>query len=140
MAPNGLVEIQFINAAQQGNAVSAEDQRRANSHAARIAHAKARRLRTIEYQASKASQAPKGAQTAQDRRIISTSGGQPILGNTADIDHSTLPSPVGLLASDRRDPFDSFGRSFKQVEHFLLDYCMFSAAFIGIVFGESACF
>lgn len=140
MASNGLARIQFINASHQGDAMWVEDQRRANSHAARIAHAKARRLRTIEYQASKANQAPKGVQGAQDRRIIATSGMQTILGNTVDIDHSILPSPMSLLASDRRDPFNSFGRPFKPVEHFLLDYCKSFTAFIGIILGEFLCF
>lgn len=123
MALNGLGIIQFINTSHQGNAKSAEEQRRANSHAARIAHAKARRLRTIEYQASKASQASKGTQEVEDRSIIATRRVQPILGSTVGIEQSILPSPMSLLASDRRDPFDSFGRSFKPVEHFLLDHC-----------------
>lgn len=124
MAPKGLGIIQFINTSHQGNVVSAGEQRRANSHAARIAHAKARRLRTIEYQASKAIQAPMGSQEVEDQTIIAASGVvQPILDDTVEIEQSILPSPASLLASDRRDPFESFGRPFKPVEHFLLDYC-----------------
>ncbi|KAL5350410.1 hypothetical protein ACLOAV_003978 [Pseudogymnoascus australis] len=123
MAPKGLGIIQFINTSHQGNVVSAGEQRRANSHAARIAHAKARRLRTIEYQASKAIQAPMGSQEVEDQTIIAASGVvQPILDDTVEIEQSILPSPASLLASDRRDPFESFGRPFKPVEHFLLDY------------------
>lgn len=123
MTSNGLGRIQFINTSHQGDAISAEEQRRANSHAARIAHAKARRLRTIEYQASKASQATKDTQEAEDRSIIATSSVQPILDNNVGIEQRILPSPMSLLASDRRDPFESFGRAFKPVEHFLLDHC-----------------
>ncbi|KFY51226.1 hypothetical protein V496_08885 [Pseudogymnoascus sp. VKM F-4515 (FW-2607)] len=107
----------------QGSVVSAEEQRRANSHAARIAHAKARRLRTIEFQASKAIQAPMGSQEVEDQTIVAASGVvQPILDDTVEIEQSILPSPASLLASDRKDPFESFGRPFKPVEHFLLDY------------------
>lgn len=123
MASSGLGIIQFINTCRQGEATSAEDQRRANSHAARIAHAKTRRLRTIEYQVSKAKEALKGTQSGEDRSIITTSGVQPIPGDMIVIEQSILPSPTSLLASDRKDPFDSFGRAFKPVEHFLLDHC-----------------
>lgn len=123
MALSGLGIIQFINTSRQGDATSAEDQRRANSHAARIAHAKTRRLRTIEYQAIKARQPLRDTQGGEDRSIIATSGVQPVPDDMIVVEQSILPSPMSLLASDRRDPFDSFGRSFKPVEHFLLDHC-----------------
>jgi hypothetical protein len=135
MASSGLGIIQFINTSRQGDVTSAEDQRRANSHAARIAHAKTRRLRTIEYQASKARQEPKGTQSSEDRRIIATSGMQPIPDDMIVVEQSILPSPMSLLASDRRDPFDSFGRAFKPVEHFLLDYCKSSHRFYWYCYG-----
>lgn len=124
MASSNLGIIQFINTSHQGNVVSAEEQWRANSHAARIAHAKARRLRTIEYQARKAIQAPMGSQEVEDLITIAASGVvPPILDGTVDTEQSIFHSPVSILASDRKDPFESFGRPFKPVEHFLLDHC-----------------
>ncbi|OBT67372.1 hypothetical protein VE03_03055 [Pseudogymnoascus sp. 23342-1-I1] len=123
MSSNGLGIIQFINTSHQGNTLSAGEHRRANSHAARTAHAKARRLRMIEYQASKVIQPPNDTQNVEDRTVVATSSVvQPILDNTVEIEQSIIPSPVSLLASDRKDPFNSFGRRFKPVEHFLLDH------------------
>jgi len=113
--------IQFINLSYPGDATSGELQRRANSHAARTAHAKARRLCMIEYQASKISQTPEDAQGLKKRRSVPRSSERPPF-NTIETEAPFLPSPVSMLASDRRDPFQSFARSFQPTEHFLLDH------------------
>jgi hypothetical protein len=110
--------IQFINLSYRGEATSGKLQRQANSHAARIAHAKARRLCITEYQASKTSQIPEDTQRLKKRGSVPRGREQPTL-----TEELFLPSPVSLLASDRRDPFQSFARSFQPIEHFLLDYC-----------------
>jgi hypothetical protein len=122
MKLNELGGIQFINMFYQSDAISAEEQRRAHSHAARTAHAKARRLCTVEYQARKASQLPKGTQGIKERSVVPRSSVQPNL-NVAETEQPVLPSPVSLLASGRRDPFTSFARPLKPIEHFLLDHC-----------------
>jgi hypothetical protein len=122
MKLNELGTIQFANTFYPGDAMAAEEQGRAHSHAARAAHAKARRLRTIEYQARKASQIPEDHQGVKERSIAPSSSVQPIL-NAVETEQPLLPSPVSLLASDRRDPFKSFARSFESIEHFLLDHC-----------------
>ncbi|KAI9735740.1 MAG: hypothetical protein M1818_006348 [Claussenomyces sp. TS43310] len=121
MKSNGLGRIQFINTSDPGNAISAEEKRRANSHAARTAHAKIRRLRTIEYQAEKGRQEPEGTQEALGRSIAPRSSVQPTP-TAVETEQLVLISPVSLLASSRRDPFQSFARSFKPIEHFLLDH------------------
>jgi len=114
--------IQFINMCYPGEAMPAEEQGRAHSHAARTAHAKARRLRTIEYQARKASQIPEELQGLKERSIAPRSSALP-RPNAVDTEQPVLPSPITLLASDRRDPFKSFARPFEPIEHFLLDHC-----------------
>jgi len=101
--------------------MSVKEQRRAHSHAARTAHAKARRLCTIEYQAVKASQTPESTQGVKERSIAPRSSVQSTL-HAVETEQPVLPSPVSLLASDRRDHFKSFARSFEPVEHFLLDH------------------
>lgn len=67
----------------------------------------------LEYQAGKSNPIPGASETNAER------------GNTsvAETEKPALPSPISLLASDRRDPFCSFARPFKPVEHFLLDHC-----------------
>lgn len=112
MAPDEPRKIQFINLSHPIDVASAESQRRANSHAARIAHARTRRLRTIEYQARKAMQHP-----VDDWRVDEETR------TTNELEKGPVPSPVSLLASDRRDPFTSFASAFKPIEHFLLDHC-----------------
>lgn len=126
--------IQFINLSFPGDAISAKEQRRVHSHAARTAHANARRILTIEYQSGKAKQIPENAQGVKEQSITLKSRARPALGET-EIEQAGLPSPVSLLASDRRDPFQSFARSFKPVEHFLLDHCRFPTT--SIVWGPN---
>lgn len=127
-------KVQFVNLSFPGNATSTAVQRRAHSHAARTAHAKARHLRMIEYHASKIKNSqipeaedPRGAQVTHQRRsgaprsnLVSS---LPIGATKADSHVIQLPSPISLLASDRRDPFKSFARLLKPIEHFLLDHC-----------------
>jgi hypothetical protein len=103
--------IQFVNVFP-GNIASTEEQRRLHSHAARTAHAKARRLCTTKYQASKANQLSESSKGSDEMSVVPRINQQHV-----------LPNPVSLLASDRKDPFESFARPFNQVEHFLLDYC-----------------
>jgi len=125
MTSNGLGSIQFINKSSLDNDLTVEDQRRAHSHAARAAHAKARRLATIQYQSSKATQVEDSNHAVNERRITVKSNRHAILNaaksNTTE--QPALPSPLNPLPSDRRDPFESFVRPLKRGEHFLLDYC-----------------
>jgi hypothetical protein len=115
-------KIQFIGSSYPRNAISAKVQQRVHSHAARTAHAKARRLRIIDHQAGKAKQVAEASQEVEERgstprgNLLSISGG-------IEMEKSVLFSPASLLAADRRDPFSSFARSFTPIEHFLLDHC-----------------
>lgn len=122
MKSNQPGKIQFINTVVPGAALSANEQRRAHSHAARTAHAKARRLCTLKYQAEKARQIAGEARGGTGQRIA-LRGGVKLTPNAVEEEQSALPSPLGLLASDRRDPFDSFVRPFHPTEYFLLDHC-----------------
>lgn len=119
----GNTGIQFIVSAYSRD-TSAKEQQKAHSHAARAAHARARRLRTIEYQASKAGQQPETPREVKD--LETTTKGCDILALKADETEGTvLPSLLNLLSSDRRDPFSCFARDFEPIEHFLLDHCEF---------------
>jgi hypothetical protein len=119
--PNKPGNIQFITLAHPRDTTSVKTQRRAHSHAARTAHARARQLRTIEYQAAKIRQTLASEET-KDREITPKDNVISVF-NSVEAEKPTLPSPISLLASDRRDPFNSFARSFKPIEHFLLDQC-----------------
>lgn len=101
--------------------LSPREQRQAHSHAARAAHAKARRLCTIEYQAGKASQIEKDTEGIQEL-VVASSSNVPAIG-AFGAEQAVLPSPVNLLSPNGRDPFDSFARPLKPFEHFLLDHC-----------------
>lgn len=115
---NTSSKIQFITSFDPGNTKSANQQRRVHSHAARTAHAKARRLRMIDYQECKTRPAPEGSQETETRMdsVLSEV-------DAVETEKALRPSPVSLLASDRRDPFNSFARSLEPIEHFLLDHC-----------------
>jgi hypothetical protein len=67
----------------------------------------------LEYQAGRSNRTTGASETHVARENSSVAG----------TEKTTLPSPIGLLASDRRDPFCSFARPFKPLEHFLLDHC-----------------
>ncbi|CAJ2502367.1 Uu.00g097610.m01.CDS01 [Anthostomella pinea] len=102
---NGL---QFVHQSFPGDTSTRRRQKRVvHSNAARAAHAEARRCRTIEYQASK-TRAAEGSQLSGSN----DSG-------SGEVVASRMPRQ---LASGRKDPFTSFVRPFKPVEHFLLDY------------------
>lgn len=127
MPPNEPREIQFINLSHPAEAAATESQRRAHSHAARAAHARTRRLRTMEYRAHKATQ------HADDGRGSNAEGiGEQLLVNkdavsaapkAVQLQTALVPGPANLLASDRTDPFVSFARPLKPFELFLLDHC-----------------
>lgn len=105
-------EIQFIFSSHSGlhGVKSAETQRRVHSHAARAAHAKARRQRLLNYQDIE------DGRNSEDKTQLSTK-------TTAQVGLNTILSPISLLGSGRRDPFASFARHLNPMEDFLLDYC-----------------
>jgi len=133
-----LGQIQFIGSSYSGETTSSEGQRRVHSHAARIAHARARRLRTISYRAGKTRQTAKESQQIEERAIIPRLSDLSTFDAT-EVEQSVLLSPLNLLASDRRDPFDSFARSFNPIEHFLLDHCESSTTSTTTAHQESCC-
>jgi hypothetical protein len=124
MAANQSAKIQFINSYCPGDTISAQVQRKAHSHAARTAHAKSRRLRMCDYQAGKTKQIPRDHQGDKELRIMHRGSALSTFDAT-EIEKSVHPSPATLLASDRKDPFCSFARPFKPIEHYLLDHCEF---------------
>ncbi|KAH8588157.1 hypothetical protein B0O99DRAFT_677626 [Bisporella sp. PMI_857] len=120
MRANNSKRIQFVSSCYPGNAMSTEMQRKVHSHAARTAHFKARRLCMIEYQASKTRQTPEPSKVLEERGISPSD-----LLSTVDVvetEKPVLPSPVSLLNSDRKDPFNVLARSLGPIEHFLLDH------------------
>lgn len=125
MKSTGSGQIQFINLShpEDGTSTSGEQRRRANSHAARTAHARARRRCMIEYQASKTSQGPENAQAGLETPRSARKSSERPVSNIIETEEPLLPSPISLLASDRRDPFQSFARPFQPIEYFLLDHC-----------------
>ncbi|KAH8678026.1 hypothetical protein BX600DRAFT_545695 [Xylariales sp. PMI_506] len=115
-------KVQFINLSHPKDAWSVQSQRQAHSHAARTAHARTRRLRTIEYQAARFP--PSSAHTwvnVDPNREAAETASAPT-SHDDGMGDGAMASPITLLASDRRDPFGSFARSLIPLEHYLLDY------------------
>lgn len=114
MAPSRVQFIIVSSNSPEKDAQSATKQRKiAHSHAARTAHAKARRLRTIQYQAQKASRKQSQSGSVED----GVEQGPP----------KELPKAqlVSLLSADRRDPFMSFATPLKPLEEMLFDHCTY---------------
>lgn len=99
--------LQFVDLSDPFDATSKEQRRRTTrSQAARAAHAEKRRLLTIQYQAQKAQDESNKARAHETESCT-----------------PTAPRILRLLPSSRKDPFLSFARPFKPVEHFLFDHC-----------------
>lgn len=130
MSRSNHAELQFIPSSHPGTAPSRESQRRANAHAARVAHGRVRRFRVIEYQASQNSRKPKekidppGSRLKRSRpqRSNGTAAtASPLL--IAEAGGFALANPVTTLVSARKESFAFFARSFSQIESYLVDYC-----------------
>ncbi|KAJ5808552.1 hypothetical protein N7474_009821 [Penicillium riverlandense] len=93
-------ELQFIITAPEAGASSSSQQRVARAHAARTAHAKARRLRTSQYQAQK-----------KREELIDASRR-----------FNRLTEIVTVLPASRKDPFTSFARPLQPLEQRLFDH------------------
>ncbi|KAL4952395.1 hypothetical protein BDW69DRAFT_167837 [Aspergillus filifer] len=103
MAPK---TIQFIVCSTPSTTTSGlAESRKARSHAARSAHAKVRRLRTIEYQAQK---------TREGRRALES--------NYITLSRSIGGDPIHPLCYHRRDPFMTCARPLKPNEEVLFDH------------------
>jgi hypothetical protein len=89
--------LQFVQVSHPGHASSWR--RVVRSHAARNAHAKARRVRILDHQRS----LDHLDQEERDGRLVL--------------------APKGILGAGRTDPFDSFARRLTPMEGFLLDHC-----------------
>lgn len=123
MGKSGSAAVEFI-ASTFPRHIPAKEQRKAHSHAAREAHARTRRLRMIEYQASKAIQKVESFPQVAESETI-TEGCDILALNVHEAKQPVL-SLLNYLGSDRKDPFSCFAREFEPIEHFLLDHCQFS--------------
>lgn len=106
------IAIDFIHSpySQAPGTGGSASRHRVHSHAAREAHARVRRQRLVEYQAT--------GIASEDSEEARTE-----FAATDKFDASLAASPVELLAAGRRDPFGSFARRLNSMEDFLLDYC-----------------
>lgn len=115
-------EIHFVNLSHPADSVSAESRRVAHAHAARTAHARRDRFRIVRYPAGTRGQkiekekgsAPKNNKPASSSSVCSK----------VAYDASSMPILKTVLASNRRDPFDSLAKSFTEFQYFLFDYCL----------------
>lgn len=112
MAPQKLQYI--IKSAHPTGPDSTSIQRKtARSHAARAAHAKERRQRTLQYQAQKRRE--EGIQTTRDETDTEPQSAL----------HLTTPKVITLLPASRRDPFMSYARKLRPIEEILFDHCTY---------------
>ncbi|KAH8891540.1 hypothetical protein GQ53DRAFT_746607 [Thozetella sp. PMI_491] len=116
-------KVQFIAVSGLPDAPSAKAQRLAHSHAARAAHAKARRLRMAEYQAGKGSDPGSSPRKAVVDDQEDTQAGLRIRPTAAVMpSQDVIPSPSTTLSAGRRDPFNVFSTPMGTKEHFLFDH------------------
>jgi hypothetical protein len=117
----------FINTSSSPRS-SADQQRRAHSHAARVAHARTRKRQTLDYQATR------DEDLATKNTIESSTTGRDddgvavwdlILRHVSDMD--LQPSPVSLISSYQTDPFKSAIVPLTKNEQFMFNYCGFSS-------------
>jgi hypothetical protein len=110
----GPPRVQFIlvssNNSAEATRAATRQRKLAHSHAARSVHAKARRLRTIQYQAQKHSTKHGGSVER------SVEQGPPKEHQKAQL--------ITLLSADRKDPFMSFATPLNPIEEMLFDHCM----------------
>lgn len=107
-----MASIQFvINAPHSGGSVGITDQQRraANAHAARMRHAKERRLRMKEYHS-------RSGGVSDDQRLVLKSG-------SSERMNACRPQIFSLLSADRRDPFMSSVVALNPIEQGLFDHC-----------------
>ncbi len=93
------------------------------SHAARAAHAKARRLRSVQFQSdmqTALSQSHQHASSMGNKEHKQDALG--IVTHWKDV-AGQEPDLVDLLTTSRRDPFASLALKFNRFEHFMFDYC-----------------
>ena len=103
--PSG--ELQFVQySVSSDNHGQKRQQRVVHSTAARAAHAKRRRQRMKEFQSAKLQDTSHG-QEVEPRHELALAA----------------PNLVRAFSAGRTDPFSSFARPLKPVEHFLLDHC-----------------
>ena len=97
--------------------------RNARSHAARYAHAKARRIRMAAHQASIAAIRHQDGSSDEDERLAVQF--ERVVKPTIFCleQKSSTEQAVGLLTMTRKDPFGSFPKPLTHNEHFLFDHC-----------------
>jgi ribosomal protein L34 len=88
MASDMGLMVHFIDSAQPGAAMSPESRRRARSHAFRVAHARTKGFRIVEYQADKTRQQLKDGIAAAE-----------MIQKVRFLAKPWWPNPVGLLSS-----------------------------------------
>ena len=119
-----MPNIQFINLSHPSDATSAECQKTAHSHAARMAHARARRLRNLANQ--------RDEKESRRSQAGENSDGKTERGSTAHNEEAVRqvwvrtilePSPKSPLSANRADPFGSFAMALNRTEQYLLDHC-----------------
>lgn len=91
--------------------------RKANAHAARVTHARARRLRTANYMSEKGvHKTDKDFSTDGWRRIAQPSVVHPFA--------ATPSVPKTIPGAFEHEPLAGFLKSLSSREHFLFDHCM----------------
>lgn len=120
--------MEFITVSNPSRRLPAKLRRQAHSHASRATHARARRLRTEEYQRQKKipgeeSQTDEYRTTKeeQDQENINRPGRHDEL-ILVDPSETSLPAP-SILGSLVHEPLASFLQSLAPREHFLFNHC-----------------
>jgi len=122
---SNAVRFQFISSSYTGKDTSAAVKRKIHSHAARTAHTRARLLSIRNYQEGKTEQTTRSLNKVDKRGSLQPPPSSELTtwNTTSTVEKQYLPSPVSVLSSDRRDPFQCFAKPFEPIEHFLLNHC-----------------
>lgn len=105
--------IHFITVDDPGKTSSAQARKASKSHAAREAHAKARRLRMQEYQSQNDVPGKNGSSDTINAPLVQSGGGQ----------GPWKPTLVELASYGYRDPLPVLDRPMTDQEHFLFHHC-----------------
>jgi hypothetical protein len=131
-----LDEIHFVHTPHPRQAPRRESQKRAHAHAARIAHARRRHFRIIEYHSDEGGLKRGDGRRAESERAVTKSPSRKIARyslRAIEAKHLPIPSPLTQLSADRTDPFASFARTINQTEQLLFDFCTSNGATTRII-------
>ena len=117
--------MEFIDFSHPASDAQAQSRRKVRSHAARVSHARIRKLQSAQYQSSSLRQSEIAGQNASHHYRVEDKPESGSGSKWPSFQSQWLinPAPTSLLGSGRTDPFASFAMVFSRWEQYLFDHC-----------------